>query len=273
MAAVVCILIGIRVQQSERPDRLVPPGPGSRRLRRRRLLRERPTASRSRRSGPHPTAANAFYLAGYLFTIAAAIRLSRNPNQSGRREGYADAAIISLGALAISWHFLINAYVYDASLTSFGTLVVLGYPAMDLALIFIVFHSLLFRAVRPSLPQAHRRRPDRHRVDRLRPRRPRPPCRRLQRQPGGGRPAGRLRAHGGGGSASFRRGGRSPNRPSRRRASTGARPTAEAGSRSWPSPVSSRRASSWCPAASAFRSTSRSCPRSASPSSPSSTCG
>ena len=96
--------------------------------------------------GPHPTVANAFYLAGYLFSIAAAIRLSRNPNRSGRREGYADAAIISLGALAISWHFLINPYVYDSSLTSFGTLVVLAYPAMDLALIFIVFHSLLFRA-------------------------------------------------------------------------------------------------------------------------------
>ena len=96
---------------------------------------------------PHPTAATVFYLAGYLFTIAAAIRLSRNSNPSGRREGYADAAIITLGTLAISWHFLINSYVYDASLTSFGTLVVLAYPAMDLALIFIVFHSLLFRAV------------------------------------------------------------------------------------------------------------------------------
>ena len=103
-----------------------------------------------RAGGPHPTAATALYLVGYLILIVAVIRLSRHLNHSGRREDYADAAIISLGALAIAWTFLMNAYVYDSSLTPFGTLTVLGYPAMDLALIFFVFSSLLFKvASRP----------------------------------------------------------------------------------------------------------------------------
>jgi hypothetical protein len=98
-----------------------------------------------RAGGPHPTPATAFYLIGYLLAIAAVIRFSTGLKHSGRREDYADAAIISLGTLAASWTFLINAYVYNTSISSFGTLVVLGYPAMDLALIFFVLYSLLLR--------------------------------------------------------------------------------------------------------------------------------
>jgi diguanylate cyclase (GGDEF)-like protein len=98
-------------------------------------------------TGPSPSAANALYLAGYLLVFAGAWRLSRNPSQTGRREDYADAAIITLGASAIWWTFLMNAYVYDDSLTAFGRLVILAYPIMDIALIFIVFRSLLFGVV------------------------------------------------------------------------------------------------------------------------------
>ena len=122
-----------------------------------------------RSGGPHPNPATVCYLIGYLFAIVAVIRLGRRLAHSGLREDYADGTIITLGALAVSWNFLMNAYVYNSSLTSFGTLVVLGYPAMDLALIFFVFTSLLFRVGQPSVPQAHRRRPDRHGGDRLHP--------------------------------------------------------------------------------------------------------
>ena len=118
---------------------------------------------------PHPTAATVFYLAGYLFTIAAAIRLSRNPNPSGRREGYADAAIITLGTLAIAWHFLINSYVYDASLTIVRDT---GGPRLSGHGPRPHLHRLSLPLVpsrRPPVPQAHRRRPDGHRADRLRP--------------------------------------------------------------------------------------------------------
>jgi diguanylate cyclase (GGDEF)-like protein len=99
---------------------------------------------------PFPSFADAFYLAGYPFVFAGVLRLSRNPNLAVRREDYADAAIVSMGALAISWHFLMNSYVHDASLTTFGKLVILAYPIMDIALVFIVFRALLFGAA--SLP-------------------------------------------------------------------------------------------------------------------------
>jgi diguanylate cyclase (GGDEF)-like protein len=98
-------------------------------------------------SGPTPTAATACYLAGYLLAFAGAWRLGRNPNHGGRREDYADAAIISLDAIAISWTFLLDTNVYDDSFTTFGRVVILAYPIMDIALIFIVFRSLLFGVV------------------------------------------------------------------------------------------------------------------------------
>ena len=149
VASVACILLGIRLYQPE--DRaswyLLAAGVAA-------FVTgdslENSTGHQIRAAGPHPTASTVAYLAGYLIVIMAVIRLSRRLNHSGLREDYADAAIISLGALAVAWTFLMNTYVYNASLSSFGTLVVLGYPAMDLVLIFFVFYSLLFRvASRP----------------------------------------------------------------------------------------------------------------------------
>jgi diguanylate cyclase (GGDEF)-like protein len=93
---------------------------------------------------PFPSVCDALYLAGYPFLFAGVLRLTRSPNRAYRREDYADSAIVALGALAVSWHFLMNSYVQDASLTTFGKLVILAYPIMDIALIFIVCRSLLF---------------------------------------------------------------------------------------------------------------------------------
>ncbi len=50
-----------------------------------------------------------------------------------------------MGALAVSWNFVMNASVYNSSLTSTETLVTLAYPVMDLAVVFFVFYSLLLR--------------------------------------------------------------------------------------------------------------------------------
>jgi diguanylate cyclase (GGDEF)-like protein len=93
---------------------------------------------------PFPSIADGFYLAGYPFVFAGVLRLTRNPNQDVQREDYADAAIVAIGALALSWHFLMNSYVHDSSLTTFGKLVILAYPIMDIALVFIVCRALLF---------------------------------------------------------------------------------------------------------------------------------
>jgi diguanylate cyclase (GGDEF)-like protein len=99
-------------------------------------------------SVPFPSFADALYLAGYPFLFAGMLRLTRNPDRSVRREDNADAAIVSMGALAISWHFLMNSYVHDATLNTFGMLVTLAYPIMDIALVFLVFRTLLFRESR-----------------------------------------------------------------------------------------------------------------------------
>ncbi len=99
-------------------------------------------------SVPFPSFADALYLAGYPFLFAGVLRLTRNPNRSVRREDNADAAIVSMGALAISWHVLMNSYVHDTTLTTFGMLVNLAYPMMDIALVFLVCRTLLFRESR-----------------------------------------------------------------------------------------------------------------------------
>jgi len=94
---------------------------------------------------PFPSFADALYLAGYPFLFAGVLRLTSDPNRSIRREDSADAALVAMGALAISWHFLMNSYVHDSSLTTVGMLVNLAYPIMDIALVYLVFRALLFQ--------------------------------------------------------------------------------------------------------------------------------
>ena len=57
---------------------------------------------------------------------------------------------MALGALAFSWTFLMRSYVHDPSLTTGGKLVILAYPILDIALVFIVFRSLLFGRVKQT---------------------------------------------------------------------------------------------------------------------------
>ena len=99
-------------------------------------------------SVPYPSFADALYLAGYPFLFAGVLRLTRNSNRSARREDNADAAIVAMGALAISWHFLMNSYVHNTTLNTLGMLVNLAYPIMDIALVFLVFRWLLFKGSR-----------------------------------------------------------------------------------------------------------------------------
>jgi len=93
---------------------------------------------------PFPSVADALYLLGYPFLFAGVLRLTRSPDQAVRREDNADAAVVSLGALAISWNFLMSSYVHHSALGTFGMLVNLAYPMMDIALVFILFRTLVF---------------------------------------------------------------------------------------------------------------------------------
>ena len=64
---------------------------------------------------------------------------------SDTRESYADAAIITCGALALSWHFLMASYAHDTSSSAFAKFIALLYPVMDLGVLYIVVRGLLFK--------------------------------------------------------------------------------------------------------------------------------
>ena len=91
-----------------------------------------------------PSLADALTLSGYPLIFAGVLRLTGSPNHSVRREENADAAIVALGALSISWHFLMESYIHNSSASTTGLLVNLAYPVMNIALLFLVTRALLF---------------------------------------------------------------------------------------------------------------------------------
>ena len=96
-------------------------------------------------NAPFPSYADALYLSGYPFLFAGVLRLARGASRAFWREENADAALVSIGVLAMSWQFLMDSYVHDVTLSTFGLLVNLAYPIMDVALVFIVLRAILFR--------------------------------------------------------------------------------------------------------------------------------
>ncbi len=91
-----------------------------------------------------PSVVDGVYLAGYVLTFLAVMRLSRNPNRSARREDYADAAIVTIGALALMWHFFMGPEVHNPSLHASALGVTVAYSVMDIVLVFVVFRALVF---------------------------------------------------------------------------------------------------------------------------------
>ena len=96
------------------------------------------------RPAPFPSVADVFYLAGYPLLIVGVVRLTRVPGRPGAsRETYADAAIVTVGALAVAWHFLLLQYATSSPVAQLGTLVSMAYPVMDLGVLFIVVRGML----------------------------------------------------------------------------------------------------------------------------------
>jgi diguanylate cyclase (GGDEF)-like protein len=96
------------------------------------------------RAVPFPSLADALYLAGYPFIFWGVLRLTSVAGRPGARESYADAGIVSIGALALSWHFLVGADAHASTAHMFAKLVTVAYPMMDIAVLFIVVRGLLF---------------------------------------------------------------------------------------------------------------------------------
>jgi diguanylate cyclase (GGDEF)-like protein len=105
------------------------------------------------RSVPVPSIADLFYLAAYPLMFVGLARICRPSGLKSSRESYADATIVGLAAMALSWHFLMRHDVHRAGLGVFGELVTLAYPVMDLGLLFILLRSMVFGSSRLT---AHR---------------------------------------------------------------------------------------------------------------------
>ena len=84
------------------------------------------------RETPFPSIADPLYLAGYPLLFWGFARLTRLRSAAGAREVRVDAAMVSLGAMAVSWQLLMGDYAHDSTLSVFGKLVSLAYPVMDL---------------------------------------------------------------------------------------------------------------------------------------------
>lgn len=97
---------------------------------------------------PFPSVADVLYLSGYPFLFAGVFRIGRAKLAPESRENRADAAIVCVGALAMFWQLLMGSYAHDDTLGSFGKLVTMAYPVMDLGVVFLVASALLAGAAR-----------------------------------------------------------------------------------------------------------------------------
>lgn len=142
-ASVVCVLLGIRIHHPEnRAGWLLLAGAAALftlgdagKVIYRHVL-DRPV--------PVPSLCDVAYLMGYLLLFASVLCLTHDPHHKVKREDTADAAIVALGVLAMSWNFLMRSYLDEASLTTMARIVMLAYPIFDIVLVFIVFRSLVF---------------------------------------------------------------------------------------------------------------------------------
>jgi len=102
------------------------------------------------RDAPFPSIADAIYLLGYPLLFLGVARVTRLGAAPGAREGWADAGMVSLGGLALSWHLLMGSTADDTSLSIAGRLVTLAYPVMDIGILFIIVSAMIMRSARRS---------------------------------------------------------------------------------------------------------------------------
>ena len=100
---------------------------------------------------PFPSIADLFYLAGYPFLAAGLLLLARDrgARRGQERAGFLDAAIVTVGAFAICWTFLMLPYAADESLPVLDRVLSTAYPLMDVLLLTLLVR-LLFAPGRRS---------------------------------------------------------------------------------------------------------------------------
>ena len=76
---------------------------------------------------PFTSIADALYLFPYPFYAVAVVRLARGVRRQRPAEDSLDAPIVTIGALALLWHFLMHSYARDNALSVVERVVTLAY--------------------------------------------------------------------------------------------------------------------------------------------------
>jgi signal transduction histidine kinase len=92
------------------------------------------------RALPYPSVADALYLLGYPFLMAALLLLLRSDRKHGRAGGWADAGVAAAVGGLLLWQYVGKSYAQ--TIDSLGDLANLAYPAMDVLLIGVVARLL-----------------------------------------------------------------------------------------------------------------------------------
>ncbi|MCW2603503.1 MAG: diguanylate cyclase/phosphodiesterase, partial [Pseudonocardiales bacterium] len=100
-----------------------------------------------------PSVTDGLYFAGYPFLFAGVLRISNLRKLPTARETRADSALVSLGALTLAWHFLMQAYADDDQLSVIGKAVTLAYPVMDIGVLYLVIFGIFSGAARHTANQ------------------------------------------------------------------------------------------------------------------------
>jgi diguanylate cyclase (GGDEF)-like protein len=106
-----------------------------------------------------PSAADGFYLAGYVPLAVGLLLLIRARTPGRDRAGLIDATIIATGLGLLSWVFLMKPAATDSSLGVVGKVIATAYPAADVLLLALVarllvgagVHNTAFRLLAGSL--------------------------------------------------------------------------------------------------------------------------
>ena len=98
---------------------------------------------------PFPSLADAFYLSGYPFMAVGLVFMIRARAPGHDRAGLIDATIVAIGAGVLSWVFLIDPYVNDASVPLLERAISMAYPLGDLLLVAVAARLLVGEGTRP----------------------------------------------------------------------------------------------------------------------------
>ncbi len=107
----------------------------------------------AQQSPSFPGWSDLFYLLGYPFLFAGVFAVSRLKGGPGNRESWAEAAIATVGAFALSYQFILTPYALNAresALGTFETVVTLMYPVMDLGVLFILVRTMMTSEARST---------------------------------------------------------------------------------------------------------------------------